>query len=296
MNSVLIVDDEDLNIMVLTHILNPEYTIYAAKGGKKALELAEKHRPDVILLDIMMPGMDGFSVLAALKDSINTHEIPVIFITGLSNADDEERGLASGGADYITKPFTAATVKLRVMNQIKIINQIRTIERLSMKDSLTSIPNRRGFDIRMELEWNRAVRDKTPLGVMLMDVDRFKAYNDTYGHQQGDEALKAVAGAITKTLNRASDFAARWGGEEFIVLLPNTDLTGSINIAKRIRMNVSNLEIIALNGTRTGITVSIGVNARIPSPADTVNGVISLADKALYIAKESGRNMVSSIP
>jgi len=293
-NSVLIVDDENANIMALTHILNSEYTIYAAKNGHKAIEAAEKYLPDVILLDIIMPEMDGHAVISALKDAEKTRDIPVVFITGLSNAGDEEKGLVLGAADYISKPFSPAIVKLRVRNQIKMLNQLRMIELLSMMDQLTSIQNRRGFDNRMEMEWIRAIMENAFISFLIMDVDKFKVYNDTYGHPQGDRVLQTVAKTVTQSLDRPGDYAARWGGEEFVVLLPNTDSNVAMTIAEKIRLNVSNAVIPCEDGSETRVTVSIGVNTQAPQQNNSRDDFIAEADKALYKAKESGRNRVCS--
>ena len=291
-NSVLIVDDEESNIMALIHILSAEYTVYATKDGQEAVEVAKENLPDVILLDIVMPEMDGHAVIAALKKTEKTRDIPVIFITGLSNAEDEEKGLDMGAADYISKPFSPAVVRLRVKNQIKMLTQLRMIELLSMIDQLTSIPNRRGFDNRMEMEWIRAIRENTYISFLIMDVDKFKVYNDTYGHQQGDKVLQVVAKTVAQSLNRPGDYAARWGGEEFVALLPNTDLTGALAAAERIRQNISNVVIPCSDGSETKVTVSIGVNTQMPQLVNSRDEFISDADKALYKAKEIGRNRV----
>jgi diguanylate cyclase (GGDEF)-like protein len=289
---VLIVDDENSNIMALSHILSPDYAVYAAKNGQKAIEAAKKYLPDVILLDIIMPEMDGYAVISTLKGSEKTRNIPVVFITGLRNADDEEKGLSLGAADYISKPFSSAIVKLRIMNQIKMLNLIHSIELVSMIDQLTAIPNRRGFDNRLDMEWIRAIRESTSLSFLIMDVDKFKLYNDTYGHQQGDVVLQTVAKTVEHSLNRPGDFVARWGGEEFVVLLPNTDMDGAMNIAERIRLNVSNAVIPCADGTATSVTVSIGVKTLAPGQKSTRESLIADADKALYTAKETGRNRV----
>ena len=291
-NSVLIVDDEKSNLMVLTNLLGEEYAIFTAKDGQDAINKAKKLLPDVILLDIVMPEMDGFEVLAALKNSDDTRGIPVIIITGLDSNEDEEKGLALKAADYISKPFHSAIVKLRVGNQIQIVNQLRTIEYLSMMDQLTNIPNRRSFDKRLNMEWNRALREKTPVGLLMIEVDKFKNYNDTYGHQQGDVVLRKVAEVFVQTLKRPGDFAARWGGEEFVTLLPVSDMKGSSMIAEQIRANVENLFIPCPDGRITNVTVSVGVNAAYPEIDTSLNGFISGADSALYTAKEMGRNMV----
>ncbi|MCL2045090.1 MAG: diguanylate cyclase [Oscillospiraceae bacterium] len=293
-NSILIVDDENSNIMALTHILGSEYMIYAAKTGEKALEAAEKHKPDVILLDIIMPEMDGYALIASLKSSSITQDIPVIFISGLSNFEDEEKGLALGAADYISKPFIPGIVKLRIANQIKIINQLRTIELLSLVDQLTSIPNRRGFDNRFSLEWIRAIREGTFISILMIDVDMFKLYNDTYGHQQGDVVLQIIAKTISQSLNRPGDFAARWGGEEFAVLLPSTNHAGALHIAEIIRKNVEGETILCADGTPTQITVSVGTNTVVPQRNEPSDIFVNGADKALYLAKQTGRNKVCS--
>ena len=291
-NSVLIVDDENSNIMALTHILSADYTVYAAKSGQSAINAAEKHIPDVMLLDIVMPEMNGYDVINAMKKIEKTQNIPVIFITGLSSSEDEEKGLLLGAADYITKPFNSLIVKLRVQNQMKILNQLHTIERISMIDQLTDLPNRRNFETRLNIEWRRALRNSNPISVFMIDVDKFKNYNDTHGHQQGDVALQETAKTLTKSLKRPNDFAARWGGEEFIVLLPETDEKGAIHISEQIRKNIENMNIIGSRGQNTNITVSIGVNTWISDNKITVDELISGADLALYSAKNAGRNRV----
>ena len=292
-NSLLIVDDEAFNLDILTHILSPEYMIYTSKNGADAIEKAKEYLPDVVLLDIIMPEMDGYEVLTTLKNLEETREIPVIIITGLSSAEDEEKGLSFEAADYISKPFRAEIVKLRVRNQVQIINQIRTIEKLSMTDQLTGIPNRRSLDKRLHLEWCRAIRDKTPLSILMMDLDKFKNYNDTYGHQQGDAALRAVAKIYSQSLRRRIDFVARWGGEEFALLLPNTPLGGALDVAEKIRRDIENVVIPCQDGSTTRITVSIGVNTQIPTPDSFLEFFIAGGDSALYTAKNEGRNRVA---
>jgi diguanylate cyclase (GGDEF)-like protein len=173
-----------------------------------------------------------------------------------------------------------------------MVNQLRTIARLSMIDQLTDIPNRRSFDNRLRAEWSRAIREKVPISILMMDVDKFKHYNDVYGHQQGDMALQAAAKIFTQSLKRSSDFAARWGGEEFAVLLPNTDAAGAGDIAEQIRINMEKAVILCTDGSSTKLTVSIGVNTQEPVQNNSADLFISRADGALYLAKEGGRNMV----
>ncbi|MCL2122761.1 MAG: diguanylate cyclase [Desulfovibrionaceae bacterium] len=291
-NSLLIVDDEKSNILALTRILSPEYAIHAAKNGQDAIEAAAEHVPDVILLDILMPEMDGYEALAALKGSEKTRAIPVIIVTGLDSPEDEEKGLALGAADYISKPFRPASVKLRIQNQIKMLNYIDTIKELSFIDQLTGIPNRRSFDERLRLEWGRAIRTEAPISILILDLDNFKSFNDTYGHMQGDMVLQTVAKLFAHKLKRAVDFIARWGGEEFIALLANTDWSGALDVADGMRMHVENAVIPLDNGQSTKITVSIGINSQTPALSDSIGDFIRHADKALYTAKKEGRNRV----
>ena len=237
-----------------------------------------------------MPDMTGFEVIEKVKESEITARIPVIFITGLSNDEDEERGFFLGAVDYITKPFNKAIVKARVNTHIKIIDQMRTIEKIGLVDMLTKIANRRGFEERLKVEWNRALREKTPISILVMDIDKFKNYNDTYGHQQGDVALKTFADTASKSLMRGVDFAARWGGEEFVILLPGTNVDGAAEIAERVRKNIETVVIPTDGKMETKITVSIGVNSIVPTSNTFIKDFIEKADQALYKAKESGRN------
>jgi diguanylate cyclase (GGDEF)-like protein len=294
-NSLLIVDDENSNLKFLSHILGEDYTIFSATNGASAIEKAKEYKPDLILLDILMPGLDGYQTLSELKNTEETKKIPVIFITGLDTAKDEEKGLSLDAADYIVKPFNPTVVKLRVRNQIQIVNQMRTIECLSMIDQLTNIPNRRSFDDRLKVEWKHAIREHEPISMMISDLDRFKAVNDTYGHQQGDVVLQKIAELFSKILKRPSDFAARWGGEEFVVLMPNTSLEGALDVAEKLRREVEETLISNANGPDIKITISIGVTSILPAADSSMDAFFSKADKALYTAKEAGRNKVCSI-
>jgi diguanylate cyclase (GGDEF)-like protein len=291
-NTLLIVDDERTNLKILANILSPDYTIYTATSGASAIEKARGYMPDLILLDIVMPEMDGYETLAELKKNQQLQKTPVIFITGLSDDKDEEKGLSLDAADYITKPFSAMIVKLRVRNQIQIINQLRTIQRLSMMDQLTNLPNRRSFDERLHMEWRQAMREHTLISMLMMDVDHFKHFNDTYGHQQGDVVLQIVSNVFPRSFKRSGDFAARWGGEEFAALLPNTPLAGAMDVAEKIRSGIEAATIPCFDGSTAKVTISIGVNTLMPTQDSSLDAFISGADKALYAAKESGRNKV----
>ena len=291
-NTLLIVDDDKSDLKILAQSLQTEYNVRVASNGESAIRIAEKYTPDLIILDIIMPDMDGYQVFSALSKSEKTSQIPVIFITGLNSNNDEKKGLDLGAADYISKPFDEAIAKLRIRHQIRIINQLRTIEYISRMDQLTEIPNRRSFDIRLRLEWGRAIRENLSLCMLLLDVDQFKNYNDSYGHQQGDKALCMVARIIIKSLKRTSDFAARWGGEEFIILLPNSGSSGGMKVGERIRKSIEAEELLCKNGDATKLSVSVGVYAHLPTQNSSIDDFILKADKAMYLAKKAGRNKV----
>jgi len=264
-----------------------------ANTGNEALEKVKTEHTDLILLDIVLPGMSGFDVLVELKKSDITRSIPVIIITGRTNPDEEVKGLMLGAVDYILKPFHEVVVKARVETQVRILKQIRIIESFGFVDTLTNIPNRRQFDQTMVKEWNLARREKKPFCILMIDVDHFKIYNDTFGHQQGDIALQTVAGTITSSLKRPTDIAARWGGEEFAVLLPNTSLEGALLVAEDIRSNIEAAVIPSTDGdSNFNVTISIGLAQMLPENKTSIPDLILQADMALYKAKDSGRNRV----
>ncbi|MGN7614567.1 diguanylate cyclase, partial [Magnetococcales bacterium HHB-1] len=241
---VLIVDDERFNINVLVDLLSPDYETMIAKSGEQALKRVQsKSPPDLILLDIMMPEMDGYEVCRRLKSDPATGNIPIIFVTAMDRTGDEELGLELGAIDYITKPISPSLVKLRVRNHIKLKKQSDILRNIATLDGLTSIPNRRRFDERLDLEWRRASRSGESLTLILMDIDYFKPYNDNYGHAQGDECLKTVASALSKTVTRAADMVARYGGEEFVSLLPGLNGSESLMMGERLRNAVIELQI-----------------------------------------------------
>ena len=290
--SILVVDDETSNIDVLSHILKVNYKLFVAKNGESAIKIARDCLPDLILLDVNMPGMDGFETLTQLKRSEVTNNIPVIFITGQDSKEQETKGLDLGAVDYITKPFHNVIVEARVRTHLKVVEQMRIIERMSIMDELTDLPNRRYFNDQLVREWGRAIRETASISLLIIDVDKFKVYNDTFGHPQGDSLLQAVSGVFKKSLRRPADFVARWGGEEFIMLMPHTDLDGALEVAERVRSGVEELIIPCTDGTSTSATVSIGVNSERPVINMPVAGFVSKADKALYSAKDTGRNRV----
>ena len=290
---ILLIDDTTANILVLSELLASEGEIFFATSGKEGLELAEKSNPDLILLDIMMPEMDGYEVCARLKANPVTKHIPVIFITALNEIGNETRGLELGAVDYITKPFVPAITRLRVKNHLELKRQRDLLAKLSLQDGLTGVANRRAYEECLTLEWKRAVRSGTPISTLMIDIDNFKNYNDTYGHAAGDECLKSVAKAICGVFERPADHLARYGGEEFVCILPNTDQNGALLLAGKALVSVRNLCIPhAASTTSDTVTVSIGSATGYATATGNPRELELRADHALYKAKQEGRNRV----
>jgi len=293
---ILIVDDAPLNVKILAQSLESLYRIKVANNGEEALKISQREQPDLILLDIMMPKIDGFEVCRQLKKNTITRKIPVIFVTTLNAEADEEQGLNLGAIDYITKPFVIPIVKARIRNHIHLKLQADLLESMSLLDALTLIPNRRRFDEALTTEWKQAIRHKTPISLIMIDIDHFKQYNDHYGHGAGDICLQRVAAALAKMIVRPSDLIARYGGEEFVVILPDTNQQAALKVAERLREGIEHLALPhTYSEAATVVTISVGVATQIEiqeyfSPK-TLNDA---ADHALYRAKEGGRNQVCS--
>jgi len=293
-NSVLVVDNDTTDIRMLMDILNQDYTVYAERDSRKCLDAAKRLRPDLILLDVMMPEMNGFDVIRVLKGDSETKDIPAIFVTGLDSSDDEAMGFILGAADYINKPFSPPVVKMRVRNQLKIVSQMHEIRKLSLTDSLTGVGNRPFFNKMLEQDWERARRQQTSIGFMLLDVDNFKAFNDKYGHTAGDTALQSVAHAISSELSRATDKVARWNGEEFAIILPDTTMPGLRKVAESIRNAIEKSVFTTNNENHVSITACVGIHCAVPERTGdyTINDLIFDTDKALCHAKSAGENRV----
>lgn len=296
--TILVVDDVPSNVQILAEVLSYLYRIKVANNGVDALEIAQREpHPDLILLDVMMPDMDGFEVCRRLKADVRTHNIPVIFATAKNSESDEELGLNLGAVDYITKPFVIPIVKARIRNHILLKQQADLLESLSLLDALTDIPNRRRFDEALVTEWARAKRDATPLSLIMIDIDHFKQYNDYYGHGAGDNCLQMVAAELAKGVVRPGDLVARYGGEEFIVILPETDQEAAGQIAERLRERIEKLSIAHIYPKPSSIvTISAGVATQTEIPENLSAQMLhEAADKALYMAKAGGRNRVCSL-
>ena len=293
LQKILIADDDAINRDVLCELLQPEYTVLLAKNGTQALERATRHVPDLILLDVMMPDVSGFDVLRRLRAAPQTEHISVIFISGLNRPEDEAGGLKMGASDYIAKPFNATVVLARVALHLQLVRQRRLLEHLAHVDGLTELANRRRFDDVYDLEWQRARRNGLPLSLALLDIDSFKQFNDLYGHPAGDRALRAVARVASAHMRRPADLAARYGGEELVLLMPETEAAQALGMMEALREAVAGLHIAhAGSAAAPVITASIGGATLDPSLSESSAALFEAADVQLYRAKQGGRNRV----
>jgi len=283
---ILIVDDEAANIQVLAACLNDDYRIKVAMSGEQCLSLLqEDEMPDLILLDIEMPGMNGYDICNQLKTNDVTADIPVIFVTAKDNESDEEKGFNLGAVDYITKPVTPSIVKARVNTHVTLKRQRDLLENMAMHDQLTGLYNRRYLFEVSSHKVTRALRHNQKLSLLMMDIDYFKNINDTHGHAAGDEILKSVS-IVLGEYNRKEDLVARFGGEEFVVLLEYCSLEDAKSKAEDIRGKVEGLNPLGIP-----ISISIGV-ALLADNNEDFAGLLKRADDALYQAKDNGRNCV----
>lgn len=293
--TLLIVDDQPLIIQTLSMLFREDYNIKVATGGLKALEIVENTPlPGLILLDILMPDINGYEVCRRLQESDRTRGIPVIFITAMNEDSDEEKGLNLGAVDFISKPIKPAIVRARVRNHMNLKIRTDILEHISMVDSLTQIQNRRFFDDYFVRAWGYAKRESQPLSIIMMDIDHFKLYNDNYGHGAGDECLRRVARAVASQVVRSTDLVARYGGEEFIAVLPGTDSAGALITARKFIRAVEALSIPhEYSRTVPIITLSVGTATygEDYKPKER-QLLLKAADAALYQAKEGGRNRI----
>jgi diguanylate cyclase (GGDEF)-like protein len=291
---LLLVDDQPINLEVLKGIFAGDYGLLEAQSGAQTLQLCRSlPRPDLVLLDVLMPDMDGLEVCRQLKADPLTADIPIIFITAQTTADEETAALECGGVDFISKPITPAVIQARVRTQLTLKQQRDQLQALAMIDGLTQIANRRHFDEALQTECQRAQRHQSHLALLLIDIDHFKAYNDHYGHQQGDICLQQVAATLAACCRRALDLVARYGGEEFSCLLPDCDLDSARIKAEELRQAIAALHLPhASSPVAPHVSISIGIAVCLSASANPQQ-LIAAADKALYAAKAAGRNRVS---
>ena len=321
----LIVDDQPANLIALEGLLESlELHIVKAASGQEALSLVLEFDFALVLLDVQMPGMDGYETAILMRGMKRTRNVPIIFLTAISKEQKHVfKGYEAGAVDFLFKPIDPDVLKskvrvfLELYNQSKLINEQalelqlkieelllvkqelektnRILHDLSSLDGLTSIPNRRCFDGFIDYEWRRAARKDTPLSLIMIDIDYFKAYNDHYGHQAGDECLKQIGQALRDAVKRPGDLIARYGGEEFTAVLVDTDIKGAMVVAERIHAQIEALHIphdASLIGE--SVTVSMGVATEVSSRDSSFDALIAMADKALYQAKRGGRNQIKS--
>ncbi len=308
--TILVVDDDAVNRQVLVNQLSlHDYRVVEAVDGEDALRLVESQRPDLVLLDVMMPRMSGYDVCRTLRENLPPSQMPVIYLTARAQVVDVVTGFESGGNDFLTKPVTRSELLVRVRTHLELLDATRNLEqkvadrteelrvanveleRIASLDDLTRIPNRRSLDAAIERQWADHARREATIGFILFDIDDFKLFNDRYGHQRGDEALIAVAQAAAGVLRRPNDLVARYGGEEFAALLANTTPEGAEAVARSILETVRDLGIEHAAGSASDrVTVSLGVVTMVPSPSGDPHTMIERADRVLYAAKKAGRN------
>jgi diguanylate cyclase (GGDEF)-like protein len=308
---ILLVDDSPTIRAATAQMLEKMgHTVTMAENGELALAGYERERPDLVLMDVTMPVMDGYAAAQQIRTRHTEDWVPIIFLSGADNEQHLERGIRAGGDDYLIKPasYVVLHAKILAMQRIddmrrrllkvsaELASANRALERMSRQDWLTELANRRYFDTFLADEMARARRSKQELCLALCDVDFFKAYNDHYGHQAGDECLKQVAKALQSACRRPADLAARYGGEEFALVLPETSLAGATQVGEAVRQSVLQLQVAhGHSEVAAYITLSIGVAGLLPGMEVEPERLIAAADQALYQAKKLGRNRVVTL-
>lgn len=290
---ILIVDDEVANIEILSAALEDAYDICFATSGEEALEIARSGHPDLVLLDVLMPGMDGYEVCRQIKADPMLADLPVIFTTALGDQAAEVLGLYLGAIDYVTKPVSPAIVQARVRNHLEMKRMRDELAKLAVTDALTGLGNRRRLETTLERDAARMARTSENLSVIMLDIDFFKRFNDCYGHSVGDRCITMVAATLNRAVPRPSGLAARFGGEEFACVLPGVDHEEAVGVARTIRDRVQALGIPHdRSDAAPFVTVSVGVATAICRPGMDPAEWIKAADAELYKAKAAGRNCV----
>lgn len=296
MTKILVVDDVEDNIVLLTFDLEDDgFEVEAARSGQECLEMVDHEKPDMILLDIRMPGISGLETLEILKKNELTRTIPVIMVSATSGDHSVIRALDLGAHDFVSKPIEYPVLAARMRSALRLVQAKKDLERanselerLATRDSLTGVNNRRSFFRLADSELAKAVRHERELALLMIDADHFKMINDSFGHSAGDEALITIT-EVCQSACRESDILARLGGEEFAICCPDTELEGAYALAERIRKQTENT-VIEHNGSVFSITLSIGITTLIPEQEKSITEVLQRADNLLYQAKEMGRN------
>ncbi|MEO6742890.1 MAG: diguanylate cyclase [Caldimonas sp.] len=293
---LLIVDDQAINVQALYQVFAASHQVFVATSGEQALTIARDKLPDLILLDIEMPDLDGYTVCERLKANDATRNIPVIFVTARNDSATETKGLEVGAVDFIAKPFNPTVVRARVKTHMTLKAQSDLLRQMVFIDGLTGVYNRRFFDERIAAESRRCARNNAPLALILVDVDHFKRYNDRYGHQAGDECLRRIAATLQSNLKRPADFVARYGGEEFACILPETEFSGAMALAELLEKKVRALCIDhAVSDVAEFVSASFGIAEYPIASQGSVEALISTADAQLYRAKAEGRGRACGV-
>lgn len=287
---LLVVDDQPVNVRLIFDLFQSDFSVFMATSGEAGLAKCKQLAPDIILLDVVMDGMTGYDVCRALKADPALKHIPVIFITGQFNEADEVHGFEIGAVDFIHKPINPVITKARVMTHTQHKLQADLLRNIAMLDGLTGIANRRRFDAEMMQMWSHCAREKQPLSLIIVDIDYFKQYNDFYGHLEGDSVLCEVAHLMKAAVGRPQDLAARVGGEEFALLLPNTPQQNISAVLGRLFTAISARDIAHEKSSLGKLTISAGCASIIPISTENTKTLYKNADEALYSAKQHGKN------
>jgi diguanylate cyclase (GGDEF)-like protein len=286
---VLIVDDTPENIDILGGILRNDYHILVANSGERALALCQRHLPTLVLLDVMMPDIDGYEVCRRLKQNPATSDIPVIFVTAANREQDEVAGLAAGAVDFLTKPVSPPVVAARVRTHVELKQQRDLLRRLSQTDDLTGVANRRAFEEALGRESRRCTRHQSSLALLLLDIDAFRAFNDAYGHAAGDRCLRRVASALIDGFGRSGDLLARIAGDRFACILPDTDLAGLRHVVDRTGGDIARLHIAHPQSEAGGyLSVSMAGLVAVPAPDWLLPNLLPRAEQLMAQAKRDG--------
>lgn len=291
---LLVVDDQPDNIQLLVQAFAGDYQVFMATSGEQALAVCQSNPPDLVLLDVLMPGMDGFAVCRQLKAQEATAHIPIILVTARPDAGQETHGLGLGAVDFISKPVNPAVVRARVHTHLTLKFQSDLLKKLVLLDGLSGVFNRRYFDQQLATEWARAARSGLSLSLVLLDVDHFGAYNERHGHQAGDDCLRLIAVTLKAVLRRPADVVARFGGEEFACLLPDTSHEDALALAQAMERRVRQLGLPhgGPHGGSGVVSVSVGLGTRVSPHSGQASDLLDLASAQLQQAKYGGRGQV----
>ena len=289
---LLIVDDSPTNLRFLAHVLHNMGEIFFATDGPSALKIARDKQPDLILLDVEMPGMSGYDVCLQMKQDPLLSDAAIIFVTSHQSMVHEVRALEVGAVDFISKPLNPPIVRARVRTHLTLKQQSDKLRRLANRDGMTGVFNRRALDEILEVEFRRHMRTAAPMGLAMLDVDFFKSYNDSYGHLLGDDCLRHIAKTIVASTRRPAESVCRYGGEEFMVILPNCNDSQTLQYGNWLIDQIHKLALPHQSSNFGIVTISVGVTSQIPTEQLTISDLIQCCDMALYDAKHQGRDRV----